>query len=84
MYGWNLLWKYLGPLLEEKEDRMPKGPRAMHSHNTTKQVVPKKARKLGYTGKVKSLHPKSDTTEPDSRFDEAQHIRHQIEGAAAR
>lgn len=41
---------------------MPKGPRAMHSHNTTKQVVPKKARKLGYTGKVKSLHPRPNQT----------------------
>ena len=37
---------------------MPKGPRAMHSHNTTKQAVPKPARKLGYTGKIKPLHKK--------------------------
>ncbi|MGB6481267.1 MAG: hypothetical protein WBF15_19430 [Candidatus Sulfotelmatobacter sp.] len=25
VYGWNLLWKYLGPLLEEKEEKNAKG-----------------------------------------------------------
>ena len=34
-------------------------PRAMHKKGfATKQPKPKKSRKLGYTGKIKPLHPK--------------------------